>query len=164
VQPGDQYIAGAPGATVTGGNGPTIIDANLGNQTVHAGNGPNVLIGGPNDTITAGNGPVTVIGGANDTITVGNGPDTLVVGTNDTITVGNGPHSFIFDSASGVPTLSVPATLTVGEDRTIALPIGVALPGFGKVVICAAARHDPVRQVGIRGFRGGDGSCPTGRR
>jgi hypothetical protein len=36
--------------------------------------------------------------------------------------------------------------LTVGEDRTIALPIGVALPGFGKVVISGfAPQHDTIQ-------------------
>jgi VCBS repeat-containing protein len=146
MQSGDNYVGGTPGTTVNGGNGPTVLDASLGNQTVHAGNGPNALIGGANDTLTAGNGPVTVIGGPNDTITLGNGPDTLVVGANDTITVGSGPHSFIFDPANGTPTLSVPSTLTVAEDGTVAVPIAAGLPGFGKVVISGfAPQHDTIQ-------------------
>jgi VCBS repeat-containing protein len=146
TKPGDQYIAGVPDTTLTGGNGPTVIDASLGNQTVHAGDGPDVLIGGPNDTLIGGNGPDTVIGGANDSITLGNGPETVVVGAGDTITVGNGPHAFIFDPANGTPILSSPASLTLGEDGAVALPIGVSLPGFGKVVISGfAAQHDTIQ-------------------
>jgi Ca2+-binding RTX toxin-like protein len=59
VPNGLNYIAGAPGATITSGNGKSIVDASPGGQTVLAGNGKDTIVGGPNDVLTGGNGPDT---------------------------------------------------------------------------------------------------------
>jgi VCBS repeat-containing protein len=60
VKPGDTYIAGTPGAdadhlsVVTGGNGRQVIDGSLGFERISAGNGNDVLVGGPGDVLTGG--------------------------------------------------------------------------------------------------------------
>ena len=59
VPNGMNYIAGAPGATISSGNGKSVIDASLGGETVLAGNGKDTIVGGPNDMLTGGNGPDT---------------------------------------------------------------------------------------------------------
>jgi VCBS repeat-containing protein len=75
-------LIGMPGQTLTGGNGPQILDASLGNQTVNAGNGSDVLIGGSHDVLNGGNGPDILIAAANDILNGGRGPDTFVFAPN----------------------------------------------------------------------------------
>jgi hypothetical protein len=58
MRPGDCYIGGTPGTTVTGAGYTTVIDASLRNQTARAGDGDDAVIGGPNDTIMVGNGHI----------------------------------------------------------------------------------------------------------
>jgi len=55
MRPGDRYIGGTPGTTVSAG-GPTVIDVSLGKRTVQAAIGDDAVIGRPNDAITIGNG------------------------------------------------------------------------------------------------------------
>jgi VCBS repeat-containing protein len=54
TRPNQEYTLGAPGQTLTTGNGPAVLDGALGDQTLVAGKSPGVLIGGPNDTLVAG--------------------------------------------------------------------------------------------------------------
>jgi VCBS repeat-containing protein len=54
--PGANYAAGA-NTTLSGGNGPDVLDGSAGNVVLNGGNGPDVLIGGNGDTLVGGNGP-----------------------------------------------------------------------------------------------------------
>ena len=58
--PGTSYQAGA-NTTLSGGNGPDVLDGSAGHDLLFGGNGPDVLIGGPGDTMTGGHGPDTFL-------------------------------------------------------------------------------------------------------
>ena len=120
---GDTIYVGTAGGSVSVGNVNAAIDGRAGNETITAGNGSDVIFGGPNDTIKAGNGDDTIYSGANSSITagvgndkvtaganssikLGNGNDTVIAGANNTITVGNGNDN-IFAGANN--------TITVGN-------------------------------------------------
>jgi Ca2+-binding RTX toxin-like protein len=68
---GDSIYVGTAGHSITVGNVNAAIDGRAGNETITAGNGTDVIFGGPNDTITAGNGDDTIYSGANSRITAG---------------------------------------------------------------------------------------------
>jgi hypothetical protein len=119
TQVGVQYVAAAAGQTVTIGNGPTVVDASLGNVTVNGGNGNDVVLGGMNDKITLGNGTDYVIGGTNEKITVGNGSDTISVGAGSTINAGNGADTITAGSNSTVTVGNGNDRITVGNDSSV---------------------------------------------
>jgi VCBS repeat-containing protein len=54
LNPSQLYQAGT-NTTLTGGNGPDVLDGSSGHDTLFGGNGPDVLIGGLGDTLTGGN-------------------------------------------------------------------------------------------------------------
>jgi VCBS repeat-containing protein len=54
--PGAEYQAGA-NTTLTGGNGPDVLDGSAGNNVLIGGNGPDVLIAGDGNMMTGGGGP-----------------------------------------------------------------------------------------------------------
>jgi VCBS repeat-containing protein len=56
--PGASYQKGID-TTLTGGNGPDVLDGFAGNCQLFGGNGPDVLIGGHGNVLTGGNGPDT---------------------------------------------------------------------------------------------------------
>lgn len=58
--PGVSYQAGI-NTTLSGGNGPDVLDGSAGHDILLGGNGPDVLIGGDSDTLTGGNGPDTFL-------------------------------------------------------------------------------------------------------
>jgi Ca2+-binding RTX toxin-like protein len=53
TNPWQTYVGGTAGTTIKGGFGLYVLDGGAGNDTVLAGIGVQVLIGGPNDTLTA---------------------------------------------------------------------------------------------------------------
>ena len=79
---GQQYLVGQPGGTLNGGDGSQILDGSLGNQTVKAGDGISILIGGSNDTLIGGKGLTTLIGVPNDVLIGGTGIDLFKFGPN----------------------------------------------------------------------------------
>ena len=89
VKPGQTYIAGTPGidanhlSLVTGGNGKQVIDGSLGFEQISAGNGKDVLVGGPRDVLTGGQGRDTFVFshdfGANTITDFGKGHDTILL-------------------------------------------------------------------------------------
>ena len=54
TSPGQHYVGGTAGATIHGGFGSYVLDGGAGNDSLIAGIGLQVLIGGPNDTLNAG--------------------------------------------------------------------------------------------------------------
>jgi VCBS repeat-containing protein len=56
TSPGETYVSGTHGGTITGGNGSYVLDGSPGNMNVTAGNsGTQWLVGGPGNTLTGGN-------------------------------------------------------------------------------------------------------------
>ncbi len=159
---GNDTVTVGANSTVTAGNGSDTVTAGAG-STVTVGSGHDTVTVGANSTVTAGNGGDTVTAGAGSTVTVGNGGDTVIVGSNSSVTTGNGSDTVVFagsnDTAtigtgndtvvfqpSATPTLAAPATLSVNEDGTIALPIstGLSAASFGHDTIygfAAASDH-----------------------
>src|SRR5229473_2264058 len=141
---GDTVTAGA-GSTVTVGSGHDTVTVGA-NSTVTAGNGGDTVTAGAGSTVTVGNGGDTVIVGSNSSVTTGDGSDTVVfAGSNDTATIGKGDDTVVFQP-SATPILAAPATLSVNEDGTIALPIstGLSAASFGHDTIygfAAASDH-----------------------
>jgi VCBS repeat-containing protein len=126
---GDDTITAGDNSTVKVGNGDDTVTVGA-NSSITAGNGDNELTAGNNSTITSGNGENIVVAGANNQVTVGNGDATIFMHANDTVHVGHGSDKFIFETPK-TPTLVAPASLTVNEDGSIALPITVGLSQFG---------------------------------
>jgi hypothetical protein len=143
---GNESISAGTNATVTTGNGNDTVTVGI-DSTVKTGNGNDTITAGADSSVTAGNGTDNVTVGANSSITAGNGSGNLTAGADSTITVGNGSHVITMgssDSASvgsgsdtfifaGALALAAPNALTVNEDGTIGLPLGVtqSADGFG---------------------------------
>jgi VCBS repeat-containing protein len=58
--PGTDYVVGR-NTTLSGGNGPDVVDGSPGHDILFGGNGPDVLIGGNGNRMTGGNGPDTFL-------------------------------------------------------------------------------------------------------
>ena len=58
--PGANYVVGR-NTTLSGGNGPDVVDGSPGHDILFGGNGPDVLIGGDGDRMTGGKGPDTFL-------------------------------------------------------------------------------------------------------
>ena len=145
VGDGNDNIAIGSNDNLTVGNGNDTVTVGA-NSTVTAGNGGDTVTAGAGSTVTVGNGGDTVIVGSNSSVTTGNGSDTVVfAGSNDTATIGTGNDTVVFQP-SATPILAAPATLSVNEDGTIALPIstGLSAASFGHDTIygfAAASDH-----------------------
>ena len=61
TNPGVTYQKAELDATLTGGNGPDVLDGSAGSARLFGGSGPDVLIGGNGDTLTGGNSPDTYL-------------------------------------------------------------------------------------------------------
>jgi len=61
TSPGETYVSGAHGSTISGGTGSYVLDGSAGNMNVTASSGTQWLVGGPGDTLTAGNSADTFI-------------------------------------------------------------------------------------------------------
>ena len=110
MRPGDCYIGGTPGTTVTGAGYTTVIDASLRNQTARAGDGDDAVIGGPNDTIMVGNGHVPSTNFGADLAISAN-----IVIILETILAGSGVVRLSHNSANSIYSQSGKDTLTVGS-------------------------------------------------
>lgn len=138
---GNTLTVGSGPDTITAGNNNKIVDGNgidtitAGtNSNITAGNGPDHLTAGPNSTIVAGNGNDTVRAGHDSTITLGSGTDTVHAGTTDTITfLKAGFDTTDYDGLT--PAFTVPASITMNEEQTLALPITILPPSLGNEVI-----------------------------
>ena len=120
----DVLYVGNHGGTVHAGNSNSVIDGTAGNETISAGNGADVIVGGPNDVITAGNGNDTVYGSSSDTITLGNGTDTVIASDSSTIRLGNGNDTVIAGANSAITIGNGNDHLTVGNNSAITLGNG----------------------------------------
>jgi len=58
--PGTDYVVGR-NTTLSGGNGPDVVDGSPGHDILFGGNGPDVLIGGDGNSMTGGKGPDTFL-------------------------------------------------------------------------------------------------------
>ena len=132
VGSGSHTISAGSGATIMAGNGSGTIIAGA-NSTITAGNGNASITAGPNSQITGGNGNATVNAGANSVISLGNGPDMINAGTADTITIAPGPDTITYSGLT--PKFTVPASLSVDEERDVDLPIALGPPALGNEVI-----------------------------
>src|SRR5947199_80931 len=126
-------------ATIKIGNGNTTVNVGvLTGSTLDVGNGSDtvtLLDGSTNDIITLGGGSDTLNAGnlSHSTIIVGNGTATIHAGTNDTITIGQGADRIIFDGLT--PQFTIPTSLSVSEEGSIALPITLGAPALGHELI-----------------------------
>src|SRR5947207_1961117 len=124
------------GSTMISGNGHDVVTAGA-NSTIqggdHGDNGKDTVTAGPHSTIRLGDGNNTVFAGSDSTITVGNGTAAIHAGTSDTITIGHGADLIKFDGFT--PTFTLPATVTVDEEGSVALPITIGAPALGHEVI-----------------------------
>lgn len=168
---GDDTIIASDGfdATLTGGNGDDVISpsSGLGNLTINAGDGDDIVTGGDgNDTINAGDGDDTVEGGVgDDSVLAGDGMDTVSLSAGndfadggdgaDTITGGVGDDTIRGDEG---------ADLIFGEDGNDSLHGGLRNDtidgGFGNDEIDGAAGDDLIdgsfNRDTIRGGSGDD--------
>lgn len=137
----DSLTVGSGPDTITAGNNDKIVDGN-GTDTITAGsnsnitdgNGPDHITAGPNSTIVAGNGQDVVHSGHDSNITLGSGTDTAHAGTTDDITfVKAGQDNVDYDGLT--PAFTVPASITMNEEQTLALPITILPPNLGNEVV-----------------------------
>ncbi|WP_145927671.1 Ig-like domain-containing protein, partial [Bradyrhizobium neotropicale] len=124
----DHVTAGANSVIVVGNGNDTLSVGN--NSIVTAGNGNDQVTVGANSVIVVGNGNDTLTAGANSVITAGNGNDTIHLGQNDLVVVGTGKDTFVLPSSAQLA-LTAPTSLSVNEDGTVALALGIASSGFG---------------------------------
>jgi hypothetical protein len=152
----DTLTVGGGTDTITAGNFDRITATSVSytisagsNAIINAGNGSGTIVAGPNSIITAGKGNDTVKAGANTTITLGYGADSISAGTSDaiilaypvvtqtpngqTIQVGSGLDTISYDGLT--PKFTAPASLSVNEEKAIALPITLGPPALGNEVI-----------------------------
>jgi hypothetical protein len=136
VGDGSNTINAGSHASITIGNGINVVTAGA-NSTIgpgaHRDDGNDKVTAGPSSTITLGTGNDLVFAGASSTITVGNGTDTIHAGTTDNITIGHGADVILYDGLT--PQFTVPASLSVNEEGSIALPITLSPPSLGNEVI-----------------------------
>jgi hypothetical protein len=126
---------------IANGNGDTItsfgpienITATGSGDTITLGDGRDTITAGPSATVTAGNGNDTVAAGANSVIQLGIGNDTISAGTSDTITIDSGKDIIEYNGLT--PAFTVPASLTVAEEHSTALPITLGPPALGHEVV-----------------------------
>ncbi|HEY1546062.1 MAG TPA: FG-GAP-like repeat-containing protein, partial [Xanthobacteraceae bacterium] len=139
---GNDTVAGGSGDSVTAGNGNDAIAVGA-NSAVTAGNGNDTVTAGNNSSVKAGNGTDTITAGNNSTVAAGNGNDAITAGSNSTVAAGNGTDTITAGAGSTVsagnhaaiaPTLSIPTTLTVNEDGSIAVPITVSVGSTSETV------------------------------
>jgi hypothetical protein len=146
---GNDIVTAGANAAITAGQGSSTISAGA-NSSITAGDGNNSLTAGPNSTITGGNGPDTVHAGANTVIKMGNGPDNISAGTSDTITIGRGADEVSYDGLT--PNFSVPKSLSVNEENSIALPITLLPPSLGNEVVNGFNFHNDVIRLDTADF------------
>jgi Ca2+-binding RTX toxin-like protein len=121
---GDSIYVGTAGGSVSVGNGNSAIDGRAGNETITAGNGADVIFGGPNDTITVGNGADTIFSGANSNITAGNANDAVTAGANSSIKLGNGNNTVTVGANSLVNLGNGNDVVTTGPNSSVKLGNG----------------------------------------
>jgi Ca2+-binding RTX toxin-like protein len=105
----DQLIGGEGNDWLSGGTGNDTLNGGRGKDTLMGGIGNDQLVGGGgNDRLSGGTGNDTLNGGrGKDILRGGTGNDQLIGGTgNDYLTGGAGSDIYVFDSASGVDSIS----------------------------------------------------------
>jgi hypothetical protein len=122
--PGDTIYVGTAGGSLSVGNGNSAIDGRAGNETITAGNGADVIFGGPNDTIKAGNGTDTIYSGANSNIAAGNANDAVTTGANSSIKLGNGNDTVTAGANSSIILGNGNNTVTTGDNSSVKLGNG----------------------------------------
>ena len=110
--------------SISVGNLNSAIDGRAGNDTISAGDGADLIIGGPNDKIRAGNGADTITSGPNSVIGAGNGNDTVTAGANSTIIVGDGNDTVTAGANSTITVGNGNDTVTAGAKSTITVGNG----------------------------------------
>src|ERR1700722_61227 len=133
---GNDTVTGGASDKITLGNGNDAVTGGGSSDSVTAGNGNDAIAVGANSKVTTGNGNDTITAGNSSTVTAGNGNDAITAGTDSTITAGNGNDTVTAGAGSSVsagnhgaivPTLSLPASLTLNEDGSVAVPITVSV-------------------------------------
>jgi hypothetical protein len=105
-QPGDAHVQLSANSTgnlgKVGTGAASVIDGSqTSNITFTTGNGPDVIVAGPNDIVHVGLGPDTVVGANGATLYAGSGSDTLYGAPGVTIVGGSGPDVFAFEPGFG---------------------------------------------------------------
>jgi probable HAF family extracellular repeat protein len=129
---GDTVYVGTRGGSISVGNGNSAIDGRAGNETITAGNGADVIFGGPNSTITAGNGADTIYSGANSNITAGNGNDAVAAGANSSIKLGNGNDTVTAGANSTISVGNGTNNIFAGANDLISVGTGHDTVAFGE--------------------------------
>jgi Ca2+-binding RTX toxin-like protein len=129
---GDSIYVGTAGHSISVGSVNAAIDGRAGNETITAGNGTDVIFGGPNDTIKAGNGGDTIYSGANSSITAGVGDDAVTAGANSTIKLGNGNDTVIAGANSTITVGGGNDNIFAGANDLINLGTGHDTVAFGE--------------------------------
>jgi VCBS repeat-containing protein len=116
LNPSQLYQAGT-NTTLTGGNGPDVLDGSSGHDTLFGGNGPDVLIGGLGDTLTGGNNADTFL------FRPGFGPNTITdFDVNaDVIQIDNSVFQTVTDLLAHTSDTAAGAVINDGKGDTITL-------------------------------------------
>lgn len=134
VGSGQNTITAGMNDTITVSNGVNTITAGLMSK-ITAGNGQDNITAGPNSTIAVGNGNDVVHVGHDSSVTMGSGPDTVHAGTSDTLSFNPKSGLDTIDYDGLTPAFTVPASITMNEEQTVALPITILPPNLGNEVI-----------------------------
>jgi Ca2+-binding RTX toxin-like protein len=129
---GDTIYVGTAGRSISVGNLNSAIDGRAGNERIAAGNGTDVIFGGPNDTITAGSGDDTIFSGANSSITAGVGNDKVTAGANSSINLGNGNDTVIAGANNTITVGNGNDNIFAGTNDLINLGTGHDTVAFGE--------------------------------
>jgi hypothetical protein len=128
----DNLYVGTAGQSITVSNGNSAIDGRAGNETITAGNGDNVIFGGPNNALTVGNGDNMIYSGANSSIAAGNGNDAVTSGANSSIKLGNGDDTVIAGANSAFTVGNGHDNIFAGTNDLISIGTGHDTIAFGE--------------------------------